>query len=123
MSILVIIVGLINVGAGLLGVLAPEALKRLAGRFWKANQGYLGALLFRLALSAMLIVGSRYCRFRVVILVLGILSAVTAIGILFAGQERQNRLREWTLTRPNNKVRMESLVGILIGGFLIYASL
>src|SRR5688572_1386993 len=117
MSILVSIVGLINVSAGLLGVLAPETLKRLAGKFWQSNRGYLAALLFRLALSAMLIVGSRYCRFRTFILVLGILSALMAVSILFLSQERQNRLREWTLSRPNSKVRMESVVGILIGAF------
>ena len=70
-----------------------------------------------------MILAAPYTQFPTVIRILGVLGLVAAVGLPLIGWDRIDRLMAWFQQRPVNLLRTWLLLGVLVGGFLIYAVL
>jgi uncharacterized protein YjeT (DUF2065 family) len=121
MIIIVVIFGELMFLTGILMLRSPQELKRIMTSF--SSQGrYLFAILFRLVVSTVLLYTSGEMKYSLVMHSLGALGILAAIGMLIGGQERSDRMVEGWMRKSDNYLRSWSVVPIVAGAFIIYAT-
>ncbi len=125
MTLAVKIIGMLMGLAGLVALVYPALLKRLAERFHTPNMVYC-AVAIRMTVGTFLIFAAAYCRpeyySQQVVRGLGIITVAAAFVIMLLGGNRMMRLLEWGLRQPTAFLRCCGLAAVAIGGYLIYAS-
>jgi hypothetical protein len=122
MATVVAAIGGLNILLGLFGLLFPALLTRLAARMWRTRHGGHLATFLRLLISTLLVIGAPYCRWPLTLQIIGILSLITALQVVFLSRERYVELREWLLSRPASFIRYSSVFGMLFGILIIQAA-
>ena len=114
--------GVLIAGVGLGGVFAPRQLIGWVRAVWSKERLWF-AVLFRLVIGALLIYAAPACRAPEIVRVLGVITILAAGALVFLGADRMQRFIEWWCERPSGLIRVWSAVGVVLGGFLIYAGI
>jgi hypothetical protein len=121
MKIIVVIFGELMFLAGILMLKSPLEFKKIMNGF--SGQGrFLFAILFRLVVSTVLLYTSGTMKFSLVMHTLGALGILAAIGMLIGGQERSDAMVDNWMRKSDNYLRSWSVVPIVAGAFIIYAT-
>jgi hypothetical protein len=121
MKIIVVIFGELMFLAGILMLKSPLEFKKIMNSF--SGQGrFLFAILFRLVVSTVLLYTSGTMKFSLVMHTLGALGILAAIGMLIGGQERSDAMVDNWMRKSDNYLRSWSVVPIVAGAFIIYAT-
>ena len=117
---MVFLLGVVICALSTFGVFAPFKLTNWVRSAWVKKPTFLFAVIVRLVMGPVLIFAAPVSRFPTFFEVLGWLSIVAAIVVLFSGRERTGRLLDWFERVPAWAVRLWCLVGVFFGAFLIY---
>jgi hypothetical protein len=121
MSAIVAGVGIFLVGFGILGVIRPETLTRFVSASWQAPSGLYLAMAVRLTFGVALLGAASGSRFPNALLIVGILSIVSAVVAPFLGFERLRAFAEWWLARSSGLIRAWAGMAAAFGAFLVWA--
>ena len=121
MRIIVAGIGVFGVLIGMVGLLAPQRFRALFD-FTTSQTRFLAAVVVRLVVGALLWIAADELRLPQVMRIIGAISIVAAVGILFMGRERLDRLIDWWLSRPDGLLRLSAMFAATFGGFLIYVA-
>ncbi len=106
---------------GLLGLLRPSALLNLIG-FLKRPAGFWVAVLLRLGIGVVLILGAAACKFTLALQILGGVAIAAGLGMLVYGAQRTSKLIDRWADKPPGFIRAWSLFPVALAGFLFYAA-
>lgn len=104
-------------------LIKPTAIFSLLAKYENSTWLRLFAVVVRIILGVVLIAGASESKFPVVLQVLGWLSILAALMLAMIGGVRFQKLIKWTLELAPAFKSLAGLLGILFGGFLIYAVL
>ncbi len=122
MQIAVAGIGLLIVAVSALGAIQPQRLMAvLAGL--KPWTRYTAAVAVRLVMGVALLAAAACCRWPNGIQGLGLFSVAEALGVAVVGPRRLDIWVQWWLARTPGFLRGGCLVGIALGGLLVYAAL
>jgi len=121
MKIIIKILGVLIVLAGIWLLVQPEGLYGWIENNSESTWLYILAITFRLAFGSLLVVAARASKFPGGIKFLGGLAIVAAIAFLLMGQGRFQDFISSMMASFKPFAPVAGLVGIAIGGFLIYA--
>jgi hypothetical protein len=121
MSTIVSVVGIVIAGFGILGVIRPETLMRLVSLSWQAPSGLYLAMAVRVIFGVALIGAASSSRFPNALLIIGVLSIITAAVALLLGFERLRAFVDWWLARPPGLIRTWAAIASAFGVFLVCA--
>jgi hypothetical protein len=118
-----LVVSLVGVVIGLLAAVGIFAPVRVVGwmRSWHSSGRFWVAVLVRLVLGVLFILAAPSCRTPQIILALGVLSLVTAVGILALGSKRLDAMIAWWLDLSPVVVAVSFAAAAVFGCFLVYA--
>jgi hypothetical protein len=120
MTTVVALIGVLIGGFGLYGMAQPARLIAWVKSVWSQDRLWL-AVGIRLVLGALLIYAAPECRAPQAVRVLGVITLVAAVGLVFIGSKRMNAFVQWWTERPSAVVRAWSVAAVLLGAFLVYA--
>jgi len=123
MNIIVLIFGFLILVLSASILVKPAVLFDLMGRYSQSAMLQVLAVVVRLILGIALIFAAPESRFPTVILVLGWLIIAVAVAFSLMGRTRFRVLVDWALRLANRFGRLSGLLGVLFGGFIIYAVL
>ena len=119
---------LISMGFGVLiavlslwGIAEPRRLMSMVSGAVDQSWGLVLAVGVRLLLGAALILSAPVARFPLTFTVIGWVSVVAAIALMFMGRELIRQILGFFSGRSDTFVRLWVVLGVLFGGFLIYA--
>ena len=121
MQMIVAGIGVFGVLIGMLGLLAPERFRSLF-KLTTSQMRFLAAIIVRLVVGALLWIAADELRMPQVMRFIAAISIFAAVGILFMGRERLDKLIDWWLSRPDGLLRLSALFATTFGGFLIYVA-
>lgn len=120
MSVMVSILGVVMVAIGVLGVVQPHRLVDFVTYFRRPTRFRI-AILVRLILGVALLIAAPYCRWPLVVQLIGMIAILAAVVILACGQKRLDTLIAWWVTRPPAVMRVSALFALGFGALLVYA--
>lgn len=115
------ILGIIIVIEGLIILIKPLLYKNVAAFFSKSKLMVISALI-KTAFGVFLLVAATSCQNKLIIIILGLISAGSGVTMLAAKMEKLNKFYLWWSTRPNLVIRIMGLPAIAVGGLMIYAA-
>ena len=118
----VLLTGVLITGASLYLMIRAEHLRGLLDKVFATRWIYLAAL-FRLLLGAALIASAHTVRFPQAVSVIGWLIALGGLVLVAAPQPLWMSLGRWLASLPVALMRLWLLLGLLFGGFMLYAAL
>lgn len=121
MSEVLITFGILIVLVGLVAVVRPTHLLRLARKVTVGTWLRYIAFLIRAPIGVILILVAPSTGFPLTIKVIGTLLIVSGVAVLLVGNAVIERLLNWALELGPSAIVVGGLVGILFGAFLIYA--
>jgi hypothetical protein len=90
---------------------------------WQTRSRFYAAILVRVVVGALFLLAAPETRYPVAVYVIGGLMILTGVVIAAMGQQRMDAMIERMVPKNSGVVRVYALVGMLFGGFLIYAGL
>ena len=108
--------------ASTVGVVAPHWLIRVVRDAWQTRQAMTMAVLARVFLGLVLILAAPGTRYPGALRIIGSLGLVAAVGLPVIGWARIDNLLEWFQRRPVWLVRLWTLFGVAVGGFIVIAA-
>ncbi|MDH3623001.1 MAG: hypothetical protein OES69_00285 [Myxococcales bacterium] len=102
------------------GVLVPSRIVAFATR-WTNRQGLWVAALLRVTFGIALWFAAPASRAPLFLQVLGILTILAGVSLPMIGLDRFTKLIEWSVERPPIVVRLWCLLGIALGGAILWA--
>ena len=117
---IILLFGISICTASVLSLYSPSRLVRIVITVGKNKLGIFLAIIARLLLGVALILVAPDTRFPAVFMVLGVLSILSALIILFVGRDRISVLMNWLESLPPLSLRLWLLLGVAFGGLLIY---
>jgi len=108
--------------ASLIGVLNPGWLVRIVRRGWQSKLAMPLAVMARVFLGVALIYYASFTRFSTTFRLIGLLGLVAAAGLPMIGWQRIDNLMGWFQLRPTWLLRLWTLFGMFVGGFILYAA-
>ena len=121
MRIIVAGIGVFGVLIGMVGLLTPPRFRALF-ELMTSQTRFLAAVIVRLVVGALFWIVADELRLPLVMRIIAAISIFAAVGILFMGRERLDRLVDWWLSRPDGLLRLSALFAATFGGFLIYVA-
>ena len=122
MKIIIIVLGALICLAGLVMVIYPQKFRDVMNNI--ADQTlFLGAVIGRIIIGAILLLEAPNLKFTPVIEVIGSIIIAAAVVLLLMGQKRVRRMMDWFLKLSDNFYRVWSILAFAFGGFLIYVTL
>lgn len=118
----VLTVGLALVGGSFYLLVQPQAMRSLIDQVLTTRWIFLSALL-RLLLGAALIASAQAVKFPEVITAIGWLMALSGMTLVAVPPVAWERLGERLQLLPAMLLRLLTLIGFALGGFLLFASL
>jgi hypothetical protein len=119
-TVVVSLVGAVVAVFGLIGMAQPQRLTGWVNSAWLLDRLWLPVGI-RLVLGAALIHTAPDCRLPQAVLVIGVISILSAISIPLAGSRRVRAFAGWWASQPPTFVRCWSLAAVVFGGFLVFA--
>lgn len=119
LPILVSLNGLAVAGIGLIGVLAPDTLRRLLGD-WRVMTSLPVTVVIRILFGCIFVAAASDCRLPTVVRLVGFLEFAGAAVLLGLGSQRLERFVEWWVQRPSTFVRCWCLGACGLGALLVY---
>lgn len=123
MNYLIFLFGTLIVLSSVVLLIKPAAIFSLFAKHANSIWLRLFAVAVRIVLGVALIAGASESKFPVVLQVLGWLSILAAVMLTVIGKVRFQNLIKWALELAPPFKSLAGLLGILFGGFLIYAVL
>jgi len=120
MALLVTLFGVFLGTLGLVGMVRPHRLIRMA-RSWQTPTGLYAAAALRIALGLLLILVAPNSRFPGVLRILGIVILLSGLATPIVGLGRFHRILEWWANRGPAFQRAWASCAFSVGLFLIYA--
>lgn len=102
------------------GIFSPNRLVKLIKGVMHEGWGMYIAVLARVLLGVSLILAARDSKFPMTLEILGWLTLVAAVVLLFVGRDRLSALIAWFEHCSNSLIRLWMVFGVVFGGFLIY---
>lgn len=102
------------------GILFPNRLIKLVKGVMHEGWGMYIAVLARLLLGVSLILAASDSKFPMTFEILGWVTLVAAVVLLFVGRDRISALIAWFERCSNSLIRLWMLFGVVFGGFFIY---
>ena len=121
MLVAVFVFGLIIGLASFYGMAFPKHLLNTVGQVASSRAGMLFSVGVRLVLGFLFTLAAPLTSFPNVFYVLGVITLAAAAALLFLGQARMTGLVEWFQGQPVGLTRVWLILGVVFGGFLIYA--
>jgi len=106
-----------------LSIYSPNKLIKVVKTAWDKDWGIYIGVIVRLFFGVALILAAPGSRFPAVFKVLGVVSIVAAIVLIFVGRDRISRLMGWFERLPTAIIRLWLMFGLVFTGFLIYCLL
>lgn len=119
MKLAVLLVGLALLATGLASFVLPGALRKTLAWFTTGNRLGL-AVLGRLAVGLVLLLGASLTRWPFAAITLGLLFLAGGAAIPLLGEARVEQIAGWWLARPDAALRAWSSVIIVTGGFIAW---
>lgn len=121
MIIALTILSLIIVVLAMYGVLLPHRLIRMVRSFMQRGAGLWFAVAIRLLLAALLWFSAPLSHTPTLFKVFAALMLLTAVALPVVGRWRLNQFIEHIATRPPWAIRLQCLLGVALGGFLLWS--
>jgi uncharacterized protein YjeT (DUF2065 family) len=121
MQILVKIIGLLIVLEGILFLLKPELLRRIAEFFSQGKRAYIAAGV-RIVLGVVFLLAASQCRIVWVIIALGLLLLLSGIVMLTIRHERLKSIINWWRQRSAGVLRIVAVVVAALGIVVLYSA-
>jgi hypothetical protein len=121
MSAIVAVVGIAMAGLGILGVIHPRKLGRFVSIPWQSRSGFYIAIAIRLIFGLAVIGAASSSRFPDVLLIIGVLSIITAVLAPLLRFERMRVFVDWWLAGPPGLIRAWAAIAAVLGVFLVFA--
>ena len=115
------IIGLLIVLEGILFLLKPVFLKKIAEFFIKGKRVYIAAGI-RIVLGIVFLLAASHCRIFWVIMVLGLLLVFGGIAMLTIKLEKLKAIINWWQQKPENFLRIVSLAVVALGIVILYSA-
>jgi hypothetical protein len=100
-------------------------MKSIASYFRRPGSIYVAEWI-RIVMGVLLLLGGPYCRpefySQEIVRSLGVLIVAAGVAILLVGQKQLTLLIDWWLARPTLFMRLWSLLAVVLGGYLVFAS-
>ncbi|MEW8554313.1 MAG: hypothetical protein AB2605_10985 [Candidatus Thiodiazotropha sp.] len=121
MAYVIILFGLLILVAGVVILINPEViLGPIRDNSHKLSL-HVAAVVVRLILGILLVTGSEYSRYPIVVEILGWLAIIAAITLALIGRSNFKRLMSWALSLVEPYGRVGGVLASLFGAFIVYA--
>lgn len=119
MILALLVVGVVLTATGLFCFCFPARLRELLIRFTAANR-FTWAVLVRLAVGLVLLLGAGATRWPAAAIVLGLVFLAGGVAIPVLGEERTEHIVTWWLARSDGSVRLWCTLVMLTGGAIAW---
>lgn len=123
MNYIILFFGALIALSGAVLLIRPDTIFSIFTRYANSIGFHLFAIMVRIALGVVLVIGASESKFPVVLQVLGWLSISAALVLMVIGRVRFQSLIKWALRLAPTFTALAGLLAILFGGFLVYAVL
>ena len=120
-AIVLLVLGILIVALSSWGVLAPQGLVRFVRTFMDRPVSMVVAVGVRIVLAVVLWLTASVSKTPLVFQVLAGLSLLGALAIALAGAKRVSRLMARVAAWPPLAIRLQCLLGVAFGAFLIWS--
>jgi uncharacterized membrane protein YidH (DUF202 family) len=120
MTVIGLAFSLLVIVLGVLGLVSPSRVVRIA-RYFQTPAGLYFAAMVRLVLGVALYFSAPASRAPEVLRLLGVIIIFAGVGTLFVGVERYRRLVDWWLAKGHPLVRAQAAFALALGLLLAYA--
>ncbi len=120
-TIVLTLIATLIVGLSLWGVLFPQNLMSFVRAFMHRRGAIVVAVAIRILLAGLLWVVAPASNTPTIFYVLAGVALLAAIGIALAGSDRMSKLIEYVASWPRFVVRLQCLLGVAFGLFLIWS--
>lgn len=121
MNYIILLFGVLIALGGVVLLVTPETVFNLFRKHADSAGLHLFAVIGRIVVGIVLIVGAPGSRFPVALQVLGWISIAAALTLGAIGRARFRRLIQWALELAPLLKSLAGCLAILFGGFLVYA--
>ena len=121
MKIIIALFGVLIILGGLVILIVPEKFKNVMNHF-AGRPRFLFGIIIRIVLGAVLLAEAASLRFPLAMKIIGAISILAAIGLLLAGQDRVDRIIDYSMKRSEIIFRIASGLAFALGAFLIYVT-
>ncbi len=122
MKIIITLLGALFCLAGLVMVISPQTFRNAMNNF-TGQRRFLFAVIARIVIGAILLLEAPNLKFTFAMQIIGGISILAAVVLLLMGQERMDRLIDWSMKMSDNAFRIWSVFAFAFGAFLIYAAM
>ena len=119
LNVAVAIIGVVIVGIGVIGVVAPSRLLDL-GRSLLSTNGLYAVAAVRVAFGLLLLFVSALSRMPRTLRVIGVLIIINGLATPLFGVERSEALLNWFSIQGPTFVRLIAIFAMAFGAFLVY---
>lgn len=123
MNYFILLFGALIALSGAVLLIRPDTIFGVLRRYADSIGLRLFAIIVRITLGVVLVIGASASRFPVVLQILGWLSISAALVLVVIGRVRFQNLIKWSLGLAPAFTGLAGLLAVLFGGFLIYAVL
>ena len=104
-------------------IVFPQWVLRAAQRITVSTPLRFISFVVRVLLGSVIILAAGSTQFPLTLKIIGMLSIINGVTALLLGNSKLQSLLDWFLSRlGQNSIRAGGIVGLLFGGFLIYAT-
>ena len=114
------LIGILMVALGVIFFIKPNTIKKAADFFAKESRLYIGSVL-NIFVGIMLIGAASQCAVSWIVALFGILCLVKGVLIFVLGKQKIKSLLDMATKKPNNTLRLLSIVHFFLGVLLIYS--
>ena len=123
MTTTITVLGSIFCFLSLFVIVFPQWVLRAAQRITVSTPLRSISFVVRVLLGSVIILAAGSTQFPLTLKIIGMLSIVNGVTALLLGNSKLQSLLDWFLSRlGQNSLRAGGIVGLLFGGFLIYAA-
>ncbi|MBT3676177.1 MAG: hypothetical protein HN665_03230 [Candidatus Marinimicrobia bacterium] len=123
LQLIILLFGIAICTVCVLSLFSPFTLIRTVRSIGEKNWMVPSAVISRLILGTALILSATDSKFPSFFMIIGWISILSAIIILFMGRERINNLMDWLEERPALLLRLWMVFGAAFGAWIIYGIL
>ena len=120
MRFLTVLIGVFVMVVGLIGVVAPSALLRIAD-YVTTPVGLYAAAALRVGIGIVLFMVAPTTRAPKLIRALGAIAVAAGVFTLLVGIDRARSILAWETAQGTTLIRLGALLPLVFGGFIVYA--
>jgi len=121
MKLLILLFGLFILVIAVVGFVRPSRLLEMA-RWARQPLGFATAIVLRVVMGLVLVLGAPACRFTLVLQIFGVVAILAGLGLIVLGRNRFSVFIDRWLDTPPSFIRAWLIFAVAFGGFLVYAA-